>query len=145
MQLEKIATVNRGIGTTKRDLDPAAGKLFRIIQVRHMVDGKIVPPKELKTVYLSPERDVSRWVVKAGDILVAMVGAKPKVVVVDKTQRSCLADKGVGIVRASSVENRIRIEKYLTSKGGLEKLASLPSGVTVPNMKISDLKVLKVR
>ena len=82
MKLDELAQVTRGITTTGKNLVPSEGSAYRVVQVRHLQDGVILPAKALKTAYVGAAAKPGRFAVKAGDILVAMLGATPKVVAV---------------------------------------------------------------
>lgn len=143
MKLEQLADVMAGITTTPGDTKEGAGVAHRVVQVRNIQEGAIGPAKELKTVYLSRER-AERYVIQDGDILVAIVGANPKIVPVATPPKKYLADKGLGLVRPKTSAGRKRILKYLTSESGQERLRSLRGGITVPHMKLSDLMALDI-
>lgn len=144
MKLEELAAVTRGIGVLKKHLDPSAGDPYRLVQIRHIQEGTIAALKGLKPVYLSSDREPQRFIIKAGDILVAMTGAKPKVAVIEKAPRRCLADSHIGIIRPKSVAAGKRIAKHLKSVAGQDVLRSLQSGVTIPHIKGTDLKAVEV-
>jgi hypothetical protein len=144
MKLEQLAEVIRGITTTKGELAPAAGNPYRIVQIRHIRDGVVASPKDLKAVYLSKERRPQRFGIQAGDILVAMLGENPKVALVNTSPRACLADKSIAIVRPQSAAAGKRIAKHLASEAGQNELRSIQSGVTIPHMKLADLKAVEI-
>ena len=144
MKLDELAQVTRGITTTNKNLVPSEGSAYRVVQVRHLQGGVILPAKALKLAYVSAAANPRRFAVKAGDILVAMLGATPKVVAVKTTPSKYLADKALAIVRPSSVRARGRILKYLTSDAGQSELRSRRMGVTIPHMATAALKAIEI-
>ena len=144
MRLDALATVTLGIRTGKENLEPSGGEAYRVVQTRHLQNGSMAPSKELKQVYLGEGQEPARFAVKKGDILVAMLGADPKVVLVDGSPRRILADKDLATVRPASPVNGKKVFDFLASKDGQALLRSLRSGVTIPHMKLGDLKAVEV-
>jgi hypothetical protein len=144
MRLEQLAEVTRGFRSTKANLLPSTGRAYRVVQVGHMQDGEVLPTKELKTVYVDASRKPGRFALRAGDILLAMLGSNPKVAAVGAVPKTVLADKDVAIIRPSNSRARQKILKYLRSDEGQKVLRSLRSGVTIPHMTTAALNAIEI-
>lgn len=91
MKLEQLAEVTAGITTKPGDVEPGAGTMHRVVQVRNIQVGAIMTAKDLKTVCLGKERRAERYVIDDGDILVAILGANPKMAAVAAHPKKLLA------------------------------------------------------
>src|SRR4051794_19147773 len=102
MKLEELADITSGIPTTKDDLSATAGERYRLVKIKHLLGGVLAPSKDLEAIYLTPPREPSKFALKAGDIIVAMLGANPQLVHITTTPRRCVADRNLAIVRPRS-------------------------------------------
>lgn len=144
MKLEELADVLEGITTTKANLSAASGDAYRVIQQHDLSDGRIAPRSKLKAIYVDARQAPDAFIVKRGDILVALAGTSPYVAAVTVGLEWCLAGVHVAIIRAPSNTARRRILDFLSSATGQERLRAMWCGTILLHLAIQDLRQLEV-
>lgn len=141
--LSSLATVRRGTHIGKKERDPEAGPQIHSVKVKSIVNGEVVPLDALDIAYMASERS-AKHALLAGDVLIAVTGANPKVAGVLEEHAGCVANQGLAVLTPADDNSRTRILDYLRSEDGQAALRALQTGVTIPSIATSKLKGIEI-
>lgn len=88
-----------GIPAPRGNSEAGEGVAQRIINVRDLVDGRVLPGEELETVCFSARSAVERYRVCAGDVLLTSRGTQLKVALVGADAAGAVATSNLLVIR----------------------------------------------
>ena len=141
--IQDLASIRRGRHLGQKEANPSNGNLTTAIKIKSIADGNIAPADQLDRAHL-PSQDLPRHGLRAGDVLVALTGANPKIALVDGTHVGSVANQGLAVLTPADVAAGKRLHEYLSSEEGQAALRGLQTGTTIPSISVAKLRTVVV-
>lgn len=115
---------------------------YKVLEISNIDDDGNI--EEINNFINSKERNLDRYLLKKGDILLSARGEKTKIAIFDKEDENVIANGSINVIRVNNKINSIFLKMFFESEKGKISLNNIKSGVTIPSLNIGDLQKLSV-
>jgi type I restriction enzyme S subunit len=143
--LREIAQIFRGmpISSSKYSFEQDRNKV-PYIRISDMQKGRIVRDK-LKYININEIRDITRYIVKEGDLLFSIKGTIGKVALVDRQFDNSIASSQIAVLRSKKRDLNPNYLYYVLSSSTTKKQADLLKHGFIDGLSVMDLENIRIK
>lgn len=138
LNLKEAATVFRGKAINTK----TEGGNIGVINISNITDIGI--DYSSLGYIVEEERNVSRYILRDGDVLVSARGTTVKIAVFEPQSAVCIPSANINVIRPKEILNGTYLKLFLESPVGIKMLKSLRRGTSVVNINFNDMGTLDV-
>ncbi|NPU93596.1 MAG: hypothetical protein HPY82_16915 [Gammaproteobacteria bacterium] len=148
-ELQSVATIRPGATGTIYDREPTPGShSANLLKGNGVSPEGAIEPDNLDTVWIKPDSDASRYILKPGDVILMARGSAIRAGVVGEVanQKTLLATANFMIIRPRDPEavSGAVIAAFLNSEPGKAALENITKGSVIQSIPASGLRELKI-